>query len=194
MMKASMSPRLVESARIRHAATVASRPVILRGRNVDLRPGTEDDVRRLAAILREPEVARWWGTVDESEIRQEFVEDDSGFVIEADGEVIGAIQFSEETDPMYRHAGIDLFITTPRHGQGLGSDAIRTLARYLIQERGHHRLTIDPALENRAAIRAYEKVGFRRMGVMRRYERGPDGTWHDGLLMDLLAAEVLDPP
>jgi aminoglycoside 6'-N-acetyltransferase len=25
---------------------------------------------------------------------------------------------------------------------------------------------------------------------MRQYERGPDGTWHDGLLMDLLPAEL----
>ena len=25
---------------------------------------------------------------------------------------------------------------------------------------------------------------------MRRYERGRDGTWHDGLLMDLLADEL----
>jgi aminoglycoside 6'-N-acetyltransferase len=25
---------------------------------------------------------------------------------------------------------------------------------------------------------------------MREYERGPDGTWHDGLLMDLLAGEL----
>jgi aminoglycoside 6'-N-acetyltransferase len=28
--------------------------------------------------------------------------------------------------------------------------------------------------------------------VMRRYERGSDGTWHDGLLMDLLAEEFVD--
>jgi L-amino acid N-acyltransferase YncA len=41
-----------------------------------------------------------------------------------------------------------------------------------------------------AAIRAYEKVGFRRVGVMRSYERGPDGSWHDNLLMDLLAGEL----
>ena len=65
------------------------------------------------------------------------------------------------------------------------------LARYLIQERGHHRLTIDPAVDNAAAIRAYEKVGFRAVGVMRSYERGPDGTFHDGLLMELLAGELL---
>ena len=71
----------------------------------------------------------------------------------------------------------------------MGAEAIRVLARHLFEERGHHRLTIDPAADNAAAIRAYEKVGFRRVGVMRLYERGPDGDWHDGLLMDMLREE-----
>jgi aminoglycoside 6'-N-acetyltransferase len=67
---------------------------------------------------------------------------------------------------------------------------VRTLARYLIHDRGHHRLTIDPSTDNHAAIRAYEKVGFRPVGVMRQYERSPEGDWRDGLLMDLLADEL----
>jgi aminoglycoside 6'-N-acetyltransferase len=113
-----------------------------------------------------------------------------GFAIELDGDVIGSIQYAEETDPGYRHAGIDLFLDRAHQGRGLGPDAIRTLARHLIEARGHHRLTIDPAAANDRAIRAYERVGFRPVGVMRRYERGPDGTWHDGLLMDLLAGEL----
>jgi aminoglycoside 6'-N-acetyltransferase len=46
---------------------------------------------------------------------------------------------------------------------------VRTLARYLIDERGHHRLTIDPAADNAAAVRTYEKVGFRAVGLMREY-------------------------
>jgi aminoglycoside 6'-N-acetyltransferase len=96
---------------------------------------------------------------------------------------------------MYRSASIDLYLTTPRHRQGLGSEAVRVLARHLIEDRGHHRLTIDPAADNAPAIRAYEKVGFRPVGVMRSYERGPDGIWHDGLLMELLAEELVsDPP
>jgi aminoglycoside 6'-N-acetyltransferase len=62
--------------------------------------------------------------------------------------------------------------------------------RLLFDERGHHRITIDPAADNSAAIRCYEKVGFRRVGVMRRYERDVGGAgWHDGLLMELLAGE-----
>ena len=90
---------------------------------------------------------------------------------------------------MYRHAGMDIYLTTSRYGEGLGTEALRVLARYLFEERGHHRLTIDPAADNAGAIRAYEKVGFRRVGIMRKYERGPDGIWRDGLLMDLLEEE-----
>ena len=113
-----------------------------------------------------------------------------GFAIELDGRLIGSIQYAEENEPSYRHAGIDLFLDRDHQGRGLGPDAIRTLARYLFEVRGHHRLTIDPAAANERAIRAYERVGFRPVGVMRRYERGPDGTWHDGLLLDLLVGEL----
>jgi aminoglycoside 6'-N-acetyltransferase len=51
-------------------------------------------------------------------------------------------------------------------------------------------LTIDPAAANTYAIKAYERVGFKPVGIMRQYERGPDGTWHDGLLMELLAEDL----
>jgi aminoglycoside 6'-N-acetyltransferase len=150
------------------------------------------DVARLSSIRREPGVASRWGVLDEGEIEQEFVGNDKVFVVETEDEVIGAIQYGEEDDPMYRHASIDIFLTTTRQRQGFGPEAIRVLARYLIDERGHHRFTIDPAADNEAAIRGYAKVGFRRVGVMRSYERSPDGTWHDGLLMEMLAEELTD--
>ena len=54
-------------------------------------------------------------------------------------------------------------------------------------------ITIDPAAHNARAIRAYERVGFRRIGLLRQYEGSRDGTWHDGLLMDMLARELLEP-
>jgi aminoglycoside 6'-N-acetyltransferase len=85
---------------------------------------------------------------------------------------------------------MDIYIDPAVHGQGLGTDAVRTLARHLIVDHGYHRLVIDPAADNVAAIRCYRKVGFHSVGVMRQYERGPDGHWHDGLLMDLLADEL----
>ena len=163
----------------------------LAGPRLVLRNASAADAPRLTAIRGEPEIERRWGVLEDGEM-DEFVADEHTFVIEFDNEVIGAVQFAEVEDPMYRSANVDLYVTTPRHGQGLGSEAVRLLARYLIEERGHHRLTIDPAADNAAAIRAYEKVGFRPVGIMRSYEQGPDGTFHDGLLMELLAGELID--
>ncbi|MEU8250365.1 GNAT family protein [Nonomuraea sp. NPDC048916] len=147
-----------------------------------LRDTADDDVARLREIAEAPDVAKWWGPVDEF---------DDMLAITLDGEVIGAIQYEEIDDPMYRSAGIDIFLGPAWHGRGYGQEAIRVLARWLIGERGHHRLTIDPAAHNEVAIRAYERVGFRRVGIMRAYERDPvTKRFHDGLLMDLLADEV----
>jgi aminoglycoside 6'-N-acetyltransferase len=67
----------------------------------------------------------------------------------------GLIQFGEEHEPRYRHATIDLFLDPELHGRGLGSEALRRVVRHLIDERGHHRITIDPATANAAAIRSY---------------------------------------
>ncbi|MET8087923.1 GNAT family protein [Micromonospora sp. NPDC005237] len=168
---------------------------MLRGRAVTLRPATVADVPALAAIRAEPEVRRWWRGGDDlaASVQADLNDDDLAlYAIEHDGRVIGAIQWYAEPDPDYRHASLDIFLDPAVRGEGLGGDAIRTLARHLIDEYGHHRFTIDPAAANSAAIRAYAKVGFRPVGIMRRYERGEDGRWHNALLMDLLAEELAD--
>ena len=138
-------------------------------------------------------MARWWGTSPEEAVADLFDPYQISFVIEVDGAVVGSLQVAEEDTPDYRHAGIDLFLATNHQGQALGPEAIRLAARYLFEMRGHHRLTVDPAAANLRAIRAYEAVGFRPVGIMRQYERGRDGTWRDGLLMDLLVGELREP-
>lgn len=165
----------------------------LQGELVSLRSTVAADAERLAEIFSQPAVTEWWGWWDIERVRDELIDSSDGTVIlaiEADGEVIGLVQFGEEEDPEYRHANIDIAVDPACHRRGLGADAIRTVARYLFEERGHHRITIDPAASNERAIRSYERVGFKRVGVMRQYERGPDGEWHDGLLMDLLRGEL----
>jgi aminoglycoside 6'-N-acetyltransferase len=167
----------------------------LQGAKVTLRPATATDIPELARIRSTPEVLRWWrGGEDMTASVAEDLQDDGTetLVIEHEGGLLGAIQWHAEDEPDYEHAGIDIYLDPAVHGRGLGADAIRTLARHLIKDKGHHRLVIDPAADNAAAIRCYSKVGFRPVGVMRNYERGLDGTWHDGLLMDLLADELIE--
>lgn len=156
-----------------------------------IRPLTDADVAELVDAAEDPSIRRWWGyTNDPDSLREGFWNDGTGMAIECDAELAGWIAFNEENEPDYRHAALDVTLLPAFQGHGLGPEALRTVIRWLIDERGHHRITIDPAVANERAIRAYRRVGFRDVGVMRRYERGPDGTWEDGLLMDLLADEL----
>jgi aminoglycoside 6'-N-acetyltransferase len=165
----------------------------LTGERVVLRAVSAEDHEILRSILADPSVAQWWGPPKRDvDVLDDWLEEDpetTVWTIEVDGNVAGSIQASEEADPDYRHVGIDLFLGPDFQGQGIGTEAIRVLARWLFEERGHHRLTIDPSAANERAIRAYSSVGFKRVGILRQYERGPDGTFHDGLLMDLLRDE-----
>ena len=165
----------------------------LDGERVRLRPLVESDREALLGVLRDPSVVEVWDTRGAEDSADELIagdEDWTVWAVEVDGRFAGSIQAAEEEDADYRHAGIDIFLSSAFQGQGYGTDAVRTLARYLLEVRGHHRLTIDPATSNTRAIRSYEKVGFKPVGVMRQYERGVARTFHDGLLMDLLAGEL----
>ncbi|MDX6258141.1 MAG: hypothetical protein QOJ11_4475 [Frankiales bacterium] len=164
------------------------------GALVILVPVAEVHVADLRRIRRTPEVAFRWYDV-EAEPDWPFDEEDStGFAIVYEDRVVGFIQYYEENEPHYRHAGIDILVDPAVHGRGIGRDAVATLARHLIDDRGHHRLVIDPAADNAAAIRCYTAVGFRPVGILRQQEQNADGGgWHDALMMDLLAHELLRP-
>jgi aminoglycoside 6'-N-acetyltransferase len=195
-------------------------PQVLAGPRIALVAVQPEHSPRLWQIRAEPEVHRWWGVIDPA---FPFDEDDDtpGFAVllpppaagqetapgrppdaapdAAPGnrlpseQIIGFVQFSEENEPMYRHAGIDLFLSASVHGQGLGRETVGVVAQHLIDVRGHHRLVIDPCALNERAIACYAAVGFRPVGLMRQYERAPEGVWRDGLLMDLLATELVRP-
>jgi aminoglycoside 6'-N-acetyltransferase len=165
---------------------------VLRGERVVLRPVGDDDLAALAAMLAEPDVARWFGRWDAARVERDLVaeqEDETVLVIEVEGELAGMLLVGEETMPDYRHASLDIALVGSHQGRGIGPEAMRLAIEHMIEVHGHHRFTIDPAAANDRAIRAYAAVGFRPVGLMRRYERAADGTWRDGLLMDLLADE-----
>jgi aminoglycoside 6'-N-acetyltransferase len=167
--------------------------LVLPGRpDVVVRSLEAADESALRRIHEAPEVSRWWGAPDEGFPWDE--PDATRLTIEVDGAAAGLIQYTEELEPRYRFASVDLFLDPSLHGRGIGTAALRRVVGHLVEDRGHHRVTIDPATANAPAIRSYEKAGFRRVGVMRSYERDADGDgWHDGLLMELLAQDVRPP-
>jgi aminoglycoside 6'-N-acetyltransferase len=151
-----------------------------------LGPEHGDDLRRIRGL---PGVLRWWDP-PEDDFPLGDAPELTRFAVIVDGAVAGMIQYGEELEPKYKSASIDLFLDPAVHNRGVGTAAVAEVVRILVEERGHHRITIDPAVDNAPGIRAYTKVGFRPVGVMRKYERDAGGEgWHDGLLMELVVGE-----
>jgi aminoglycoside 6'-N-acetyltransferase len=156
---------------------------------LELRPLRATDTPELRRIMLTEAVRRWWGAPEPG-----FPADDdpdaTRLTIVWDGAVAGLVQFAEELEPRYRHATVDIYLDPALHGRGIGTEALRRTLSLLTGERGHHRVTIDPAAANAAAIRAYAKAGFHRVGVLRAYERDSEGPhWHDGLLMEYVTGD-----
>lgn len=136
----------------------------LDGELVTLRPLEAGDADTLLAIHRTDEVSRWWGQPDEGFPLTDEPEA-TRFTILIDGRVAGMVQYNEEPEPDYRYAEIDIFLDPADHGRGAGTDTLRVIVRHLVEDLGHHRVTIGTAVENVVALRCYEKAGFRRIGV-----------------------------
>ncbi len=108
---------------------------------------------------------RRWGGVPKSreEVAREYLGWRQGdevvlsFVVLRDDVPIGYVQAWSDEPPV---GGIDIVLVPAAHGRGYGADAVAALARYLQHELGWTRITVDPALDNARAIRAFEKAGF----------------------------------
>lgn len=163
---------------------------VLPGRRVTLRQVTTDDLAALAEVVAAPGVREWWGPQDDpARVREKLWRAGSAFAIEADQALAGWLAVDEVAQDDYPEVAFDIVLAPAAQNRGLGSDALRTAIQWFVDARGHHRFTIDPSTANVRAIRAYEAVGYRPVGVLHAYERLADGAFHDALLMELIAGE-----
>lgn len=151
---------------------------------ITFRPLRADDTDLLLAWRRQDHVRRWWHETTAEEVAAECAELLSGvepvypLIILLDERPIGFIQWYQlwndgvVISPSYAQlapeiprnaAAIDLFIGAPDcvH-RGVGPDVLRALLRQRIfAQPDIPGCMISPDPANAAAIRAYEKVGFR---------------------------------
>jgi aminoglycoside 6'-N-acetyltransferase len=165
-------------------------PVLVSART-RLRPLVPDDAATLRSIVESPAVARWWHAPDdgfpfdheEGTVRW-AVEIAHAPEIGPAGALVGMVQAYEGDDPDYDESGIDIFLAPSVHRRGLGAEVVTMVRDWLVEDRGHHLVTIDPASSNAGAIACYQACGFAPVGILHGRERNTDGTgWHDTLLM-----------
>jgi aminoglycoside 6'-N-acetyltransferase len=148
------------------------------------RPFTVSDLPMMAKWLVAPHVARWWGddVADTLEDIEACIQSVSvkPYIIELAASPVGYIQSYDphlEKDHPYQDQpigtiGIDLTIGEfDLIGKGHGPRIIDEFVRKLFAE-GATRVIIDPDPANLAAIRAYEKAGFKVFDI-RTTDYGP---------------------
>jgi RimJ/RimL family protein N-acetyltransferase len=72
--------------------------------------------------------------------------------------------------------------------RGLGTEAMRVILRYAFEDSGLNRVGLSVFEFNEPAIHTYEKLGFKREGQLRQAIQR-DGSFHDAILMSILAHE-----
>lgn len=135
----------------------------IRGKYTSLRPAGDADLDLLAGWFADPDVYLWWGG---GRLRRDQVSayytghrspEVESFIVEAEGSPIGFLQYWRGTE---RSGGVDMFLVPEARGRGLGPDAARATADFLLHELGWTEVTVDPLTDNDRAIRAFARAGF----------------------------------
>jgi aminoglycoside 6'-N-acetyltransferase len=156
------------------------------GAGLTARPLIHSDLADIERMLAVPAVAEWYGDEPLAEQVGEIaahIESDyvSPFLVALDGRPIGYIQaYHANCEDFWTRFGVpretfglDMFLAEHRD-QGLGSRLTRVMIARLFDLDGIVRVQIDPDAANARAIRAYEKAGFRRVGIYPGYYPGEE--------------------
>ena len=148
---------------------------------ISFRPLQREDLPRLYAWHLAPHVRQWWDApasydalVEQLKPRLSGQHPARPFVMLYDGQPIGYIQsYPISAWPEYYAgiqagqdaAGIDMFIGEPEYlHQGLGAPMLRQFLREIVfANAAYDSCLIGPDPANAAAIKAYEKAGFRHL-------------------------------
>ena len=95
------------------------------------------------------------------------------------------LQFGEDEEV----AGLAVSVFPQARGRGVASKALRLGATWGLHELGLHRVFAEAAADNPASIRAIEKAGFQREGILRAHCK-TRGRRHDCVMFSLLPREI----
>lgn len=168
------------------------------GALVRLRAVEEEDLPRINELFWDPDVTQYLDVVWPEPLAgtKEWWERsrEQGIVVFAietlPGEFVGACELGAR-DERTRSAVLGIWIGKPFWGEGYGSDAVRTLARFGFQEMNLQRIRLLVQESNPRAKAAYERVGFKEEGRLRR-AAFIGGRHVDLIEMGLLAEHLIE--
>jgi RimJ/RimL family protein N-acetyltransferase len=170
----------------------------LTGEKVRLRPLVLPDAPRLVALLGDPAVSRnlRLRTPVTLAAEREFIAALAhatdqlvlGITALDGGRLMGVCGLHQLGDPA-RQAELGLFVGGPEEwGKGFGTEVTRLLCVHGFEVLGLNRIWLHVYADNERGRRAYERVGFRREGLLRQ-AAVREGEHVDVVAMGLLRSE-----
>ncbi|MFW9768525.1 MAG: GNAT family N-acetyltransferase [Candidatus Thorarchaeota archaeon] len=112
-------------------------------------------------------------------------------VEKATGKFLGGAALQDVLFP-HNRAELSISIYDPEdRGKGYGSDAVMVLLRIGFHILGLNSIYLDTMEDNERAIHVYEKLGFKRVGVLRQTEY-MNGAHKGLMIMDILREEFMN--
>jgi RimJ/RimL family protein N-acetyltransferase len=119
-------------------------------------------------------------------LRRRGVDVRCAILLDREAEPIGLVSLTG-VDPVHRRGEFHLLIgRRDLHGRGFGTEATKHMLRHAFNDLNLHRVYLSVLSSNAAAIRVYEKAGFRREGTAR------EAAYKRGRYEDLMQLAILD--
>ena len=162
---------------------------------VRLRALERADLPRSLAWVNDPEITRFTGTLypvsaAEEEAWYERLQNDPAqriFALEIEGGLHVGNGGFRDIQPVPRKAELWIYIgDRSRQQSGVGTAAIRELVKFGFERMNLHRIWVRVFAYNERALKAFEKCGFTREGLLR------DDVFRDGRFHDTHVLSVLE--
>lgn len=171
------------------------------GKKTYLRPVEATDARLIQTWHNDPEIRRF-ARLGELPVTYAKEDEDIKTAKDSDQEIylmivekssdhsIGFIRLNF-IDSVSRNMWLRLIIgDAEARGRNLAEDAVRCVIEWLFHEQNVHRITLETYASNMRAMRFFEKLGFRKEGVLREAVYA-DGKYYDIVTLGILSTEYI---
>jgi len=129
---------------------------------------------------------------NEKEILKTLANDHNYFIIDKELDLLIGICGYLTIDHLHQSGEVGIFIGDKNYwSKGYGSEALSLLMDYGFKALNLHSIFLQVFDFNERAIKSYEKLGFKKIGV-RRHSRMRNMKRHDVVLMDILVDEFYE--
>ena len=171
--------------------------MIAEGKRIYLRPLMEQDAASILESTKDEEIRYMTGTTTEftleqikahiRAIKQEPNRHDFAVCLKGSDEMVG--ELTVDVDKENKKAGFRIALASiSLTGKGLGTEAIKLVQHFVFEELALNRLQLEVFSHNERGIRAYEKAGFVREGLLRQSLYW-NGSYSDEIIMAMLKSD-----